>query len=150
MPLPASSGETASLGETAIETSEFDYDLPPARIAQRAVEPRDAARLLVDDGPGHPPRHRHVADLVEECRPGDLVVVNDTRVLPARLPLRRASGAGIEALVLGLLGAVGGLAAGILFAGGINALFKAIGADLPNTGTVVLARATRKVVVQGG
>ena len=50
------------------------------------------------------------------------------------------SSVGIEALVLGLLGAVGGLAAGILFAGGINALFKAIGADLPNTGTVVLAR----------
>jgi putative ABC transport system permease protein len=50
------------------------------------------------------------------------------------------SSVGIEALVLGLLGAIGGLAAGILFAGGINALFKAIGADLPNTGTVVLAR----------
>ena len=50
------------------------------------------------------------------------------------------SSVGIEALVLGLLGAVGGLAAGILFAAGINALFKAIGADLPNTGTVVLAR----------
>ena len=50
------------------------------------------------------------------------------------------SSVGIEALVLGLLGAVIGLAAGILFAAGINALFKAIGADLPNTGTVVLAR----------
>jgi putative ABC transport system permease protein len=50
------------------------------------------------------------------------------------------SSVGIEALVLGILGAVGGLVAGILFAAGINALFKAIGADLPNTGTVVLAR----------
>jgi putative ABC transport system permease protein len=50
------------------------------------------------------------------------------------------SSVGIEALVLGILGAVAGLVAGILFAAGINALFKAIGADLPNTGTVVLAR----------
>jgi putative ABC transport system permease protein len=50
------------------------------------------------------------------------------------------SSVGIEALVLGILGAVAGLLAGILFAAGINALFKAIGADLPNTGTVVLAR----------
>jgi S-adenosylmethionine:tRNA ribosyltransferase-isomerase len=64
------------------------------------AEPRDAARLLVDRGPGRSPAHRHVSDLVEECRRGDVVVVNDTRVLPARLALRRATGGRVEALVL--------------------------------------------------
>src|SRR5688572_8835666 len=48
------------------------------------MEPRDAARLLVDRGPGQPPAHHVVADLPDLLRPGDVVVVNDTRVLPAR------------------------------------------------------------------
>jgi S-adenosylmethionine:tRNA ribosyltransferase-isomerase len=80
---------------------EFDYGLPPERIAQRPVEPRDAARLLVDRGPGEPPDHRRVADLADLLGPGDLLVVNDTRVLPARLHLRKASGGAVEVLLLG-------------------------------------------------
>ena len=80
------------LGWSAVRTADFDYPLPPARIAQTPVEPRDAARLLVDRGPGRAPEHRHVRDLPDLLRPGDLVVVNDTRVLPARLHLQRAVG----------------------------------------------------------
>ena len=80
------------VGHSAIDTDEFAYDLPDDRIAQVPAEPRDAARLLVDGGPGRPVRHRHVRDLADECQPGDLVVVNDTRVRPARLALRRPGG----------------------------------------------------------
>lgn len=78
----------------------FDYDLPPEAIAQHPIEPRDAARLLVDAGPGAPPTHRHVRDLPELVGPGDLVVVNDTRVRPARLRLRKPTGGLVEVLLL--------------------------------------------------
>lgn len=78
-----------------LSTSDFDFDLPPDLIAQRPVEPRDAARLLhVGDGLAD----RHVADLPDLLRPGDLMVVNDTRVIPARLRGRRGA-AGVEALL---------------------------------------------------
>jgi len=79
--------------------SEFDYDLPEARIAQEPVEPRDAARLLVDQG-SVGVEHRHVRDLVEYLEPGDVLVVNDTKVIPARLALKRSSGAHVEVLLL--------------------------------------------------
>jgi S-adenosylmethionine:tRNA ribosyltransferase-isomerase len=78
----------------------FDYDLPPTAIAQHAAEPRDAARLLVDRGPHRPAQHRHVRDLPELLAPGDLVVVNDSRVLPARLRLHRTTGGAVEVLLL--------------------------------------------------
>jgi S-adenosylmethionine:tRNA ribosyltransferase-isomerase len=64
------------------------------------VEPRDAARLLIDEGPGNDPRHGHITDLPSLVGPGDVVVVNTTRVLPARLRLRRATGGGVEVLLL--------------------------------------------------
>lgn len=79
---------------------EFDYQLPEAAIAQVPVEPRSHARLLVALDPGAPLRHRRVADLPELLEPGDLVVVNDTRVLPARLHLRKPSGGCVEVLLL--------------------------------------------------
>lgn len=79
--------------------SEFDYALPDDRIAQTPIEPRDAARLLVDRGSA-PPEHRRVADLPELLRAGDLLVLNETRVIPARLRLRRASGGAAEVLLL--------------------------------------------------
>ena len=78
----------------------FDYDLPVGAIAQHPVEPRDAARLLVDRGPSTPPRHHHVRDLPELLAAGDLLVVNDSRVLPARLHLHRQSGGAVEVLLL--------------------------------------------------
>ncbi|MBU3702412.1 MAG: S-adenosylmethionine:tRNA ribosyltransferase-isomerase, partial [Acidimicrobiia bacterium] len=83
-----------------MDVADFDYELPPTAIAQHPIEPRDAARLLVDSGDGAPPQHRHVRDLPEILRPGDLLVVNTTRVLPARLRLRKRSGGAVEVLLL--------------------------------------------------
>lgn len=79
--------------------SDFDYDLPEDLIAQTPVEPRDSARLLVsvDDGPV---RHLRVSDLDQLLGPGDLLVVNDTRVLPARVHVQRRSGGSVEILLL--------------------------------------------------
>jgi S-adenosylmethionine:tRNA ribosyltransferase-isomerase len=75
---------------------DFDYALPDDRIAQEPAA-RGASRLLVLDAPaGSPARHRRVADLPELLRPGDLLVVNDTRVIPARLFGRRVAEAGGE------------------------------------------------------
>lgn len=78
---------------------EFDYALPDDLIAQVPVEPRDAARLLVDRGSGAP-LHQHVRDLDSMLGAGDLLVVNDTKVIPARLRLRRHSGGAAEVLLL--------------------------------------------------
>jgi S-adenosylmethionine:tRNA ribosyltransferase-isomerase len=82
-----------------VRLEDLDYDLPPERIAQQPIDPRDAARLLVDRGTAAP-AHRHVRDLPTLLRPGDLLVVNDTRVLPARLRLHRATGGAVEVLLL--------------------------------------------------
>ncbi|HEY0521387.1 MAG TPA: tRNA preQ1(34) S-adenosylmethionine ribosyltransferase-isomerase QueA [Ilumatobacteraceae bacterium] len=79
--------------------ADFDYDLPVERIAQVPVEPRDAARLLVDRG-SEQPAHRHVHDLPELLSDGDLLVVNDTKVIPARLRLHRETGGAAEVLLL--------------------------------------------------
>jgi S-adenosylmethionine:tRNA ribosyltransferase-isomerase len=83
-----------------MDTAEVDYDLPPDAIAQMPAEPRDAARLLIDQGVGEPPRHGHIPDLVGLVGPGDVVVVNTTRVLPARLRLHKATGGAVEVLLL--------------------------------------------------
>ena len=83
-----------------METARFDYDLPERAIAQEPVEPRDQARLLVDRGADQPPAHRRVSDLPRYLGPGDLVVVNRTRVLPARLRLRKPTGGAVEVLLL--------------------------------------------------
>ncbi len=80
--------------------SDVVYDLPEHAIAQRPVEPRDAARLLVDRGPNTGVEHRHVRDLPQLLQRGDLLVVNDTRVLPARLGLHRSTGGQVEVLLL--------------------------------------------------
>jgi S-adenosylmethionine:tRNA ribosyltransferase-isomerase len=85
--------------------SSYVFDLPETFIAQRPVEPRHAARLLaVAPAPElsspFPCRHLTVWDLQQELRPGDLVVVNNTRVLKARLQARRPTGGAVELLVL--------------------------------------------------
>ena len=82
-----------------VQLADFDYELPAQRIAQTPLEPRDSARLLVDRGTASP-LHRHVRDLGEFLRPGDLLVVNDSKVIPARLRLRRDSGGAAEVLLL--------------------------------------------------
>ncbi|MEA3057071.1 MAG: S-adenosylmethionine:tRNA ribosyltransferase-isomerase [Actinomycetota bacterium] len=78
------------------------YDLPEAAIAQTPAEPRDAARLLVDGIDGV--EHHAVRELPHLLREGDLVVVNETRVLPARLALRKSTGGAVEVLLLEDLG----------------------------------------------
>jgi len=83
-----------------VETAAFDYELPEERIAQEPLPERDAARLLVDRGPDLAVDHEHVCDLPRLVHPGDLVVVNTTRVLPARLHLRKATGGAVEVLLL--------------------------------------------------
>ena len=80
--------------------SDFEYDLPDERIAQHPAPDRDAARLLVHDLAADRTRHRRVADLPEYLSAGDLLVVNDTRVLPARLFGARKSGGRVELLLL--------------------------------------------------
>lgn len=82
----------------ALTIDDFDYELPTERIAQTPIAPRDAARLLVDRGESI--EHRRVAQLAELLDPGDLLVVNDTRVIPARLRLQRDTGGSAEALLL--------------------------------------------------
>jgi len=67
----------------------FDFELPPERIALRPVRPRDAARMLVVEGRDAPFADRHVRDLPRLLRAGDVLVFNDTRVIPARLEGRR-------------------------------------------------------------
>ncbi|HEY0389714.1 MAG TPA: tRNA preQ1(34) S-adenosylmethionine ribosyltransferase-isomerase QueA [Gaiellales bacterium] len=76
------------------------YELPRELIAQTAAEPRDSARLLVYDRRTGAIRHRIFRDLPDELEPSDLVVVNDTRVLPVRLRARRATGGAAEVLLL--------------------------------------------------
>ncbi|HVS72710.1 MAG TPA: tRNA preQ1(34) S-adenosylmethionine ribosyltransferase-isomerase QueA [Phycisphaerae bacterium] len=78
--------------------SELDYHLPPERIAAHPVEPRDQSRLMVLHRVADRLEHRRFADLPEYLLPTDLLVVNDTRVLPARLELRKATGAAIPGL----------------------------------------------------
>jgi S-adenosylmethionine:tRNA ribosyltransferase-isomerase len=82
-----------------MRSTELDYDLPPELIAQRPAERRDASRLLVFDRPTGAIRHRTFADLPDELD-GHLVVVNDTRVVPARLLLQRETGGEVEVLLL--------------------------------------------------
>jgi S-adenosylmethionine:tRNA ribosyltransferase-isomerase len=83
-----------------VETAAFDYELPAEAIAQHPLVERDAARLLVDQGPGQPPDDRRVRDLPDLLRPGDLLVVNTTRVRRARLTLRKPTGGTAEVLLL--------------------------------------------------
>lgn len=84
-----------------MKTHDFYYDLPKERIAQTPVEPRDHSRLLVMDRFTGEMEHRHFYDIVDYLRPGDLLVINDSRVLPARLyGYKEDTGAHMELLLL--------------------------------------------------
>lgn len=84
-----------------LRTADFDYHLPPQLIAQTPVEPRDAARLLVLPRNGGPPQHRRFAEIADYLPPGCVLVLNRSRVLPARLYGRREPGGGrVELLLL--------------------------------------------------
>ncbi len=87
-----------------MKATELDYELPSELIAQRPAARRDDSRLLVYDRSTGEVRHRRFRDLPGELPSGALVVVNDTRVVPARLTLRRESGGAVEVLLLERLG----------------------------------------------
>lgn len=84
--------------------SDFDYTLPESAIAQQPIEPRDSARLLVLHRHTGALEHRFFRDIVEYLQPGDTLVVNDTRVIPARVWARKETGARVELLLLGQKG----------------------------------------------
>lgn len=83
-----------------MEVTDFDYNLPEELIAQTPVEPRDSSRLLVMDKKTGELEHRHFYDLPEYLKPGDLLVFNDTRVIPARLHGVKTTGAHVEVFLL--------------------------------------------------
>jgi S-adenosylmethionine:tRNA ribosyltransferase-isomerase len=84
-----------------VKTSEFDYHLPPELIAQTPIEPRDAARLLQLDRSSGAIGHFHFSDLPDLLRPGDLLVANESRVIPARIFAHKAgTGGAVEILLL--------------------------------------------------
>ena len=88
-----------------MKKSDFDFDLPPELIAQAPLARRSASRLLVLDVDAHSKQDRQFTDLPEMLQPGDLLVFNDTRVLPARLYGRKASGGAVEILIERVTGA---------------------------------------------
>ena len=88
------------MGQPVVAVDAFQYTLPPDAVAQTPVEPRDSARLLDATAPDGAVVHRSVCDLPRLVRPGDVLVLNETRVLPARLALTKPSGGGVEVLLL--------------------------------------------------
>ena len=83
-----------------MRTDDFDYELPDELIAQSPAEPRDSCRLLVLHREDGSVEHRRFTDIVDYLEPGDLLVANRTRVMPARLVGRKRTGAMAEALLL--------------------------------------------------
>jgi S-adenosylmethionine:tRNA ribosyltransferase-isomerase len=87
-----------------LKKSDFHYDLPPELIAQAPLAERSASRLLVVPPAPAPLQDRHFRDLLDLLAPGDLLVFNDTRVIPARLFGQKATGGRVEILIERLLG----------------------------------------------
>ena len=83
-----------------MKLSDFMYDLPEERIAQTPVEPRDHSRLMVLHRSDNSIEHRHFYDIIDYLNPGDALVINETRVIPARLIGERPSGGACEILLL--------------------------------------------------
>jgi S-adenosylmethionine:tRNA ribosyltransferase-isomerase len=83
-----------------VKTADFDYYLPPELIAQTPIEPRDASRLMVLNRDTREITHRHFCDLPNFLRSGDLLVYNESRVIPARLFARKPTGGKVEILLL--------------------------------------------------
>ncbi|HVT34711.1 MAG TPA: tRNA preQ1(34) S-adenosylmethionine ribosyltransferase-isomerase QueA [Nevskiaceae bacterium] len=90
-------GSIPTFGTTSMQLSDFDYDLPPELIAQQPAAQRSASRLLHLDAAGA--HDRMIRDLPQRLRPGDLLVFNDTRVIPARVHGRKESGGKVQLLL---------------------------------------------------
>jgi S-adenosylmethionine:tRNA ribosyltransferase-isomerase len=88
--------------------SRLDYELPEGLIAQRPAEPRDASRLMVVDVARNSIAHHTFRDLPDFLQPGDALVLNETKVLPARVEARKPTGGAVELLFLRDLGPDGG------------------------------------------
>ncbi len=87
-----------------MKTHDFYYDLPEELIAQTPLEQRDTSRLMVLDRNSGEVNHKHFYDILDYLNPGDCLVMNDSRVLPARLLGRRPTGGAVEVLLLRDLG----------------------------------------------
>ena len=87
-----------------MKLSDFMYYLPEARIAQTPVEPRDHSRLMVLHRDTGAIEHRHFYDIIDYLNPGDCLVINETKVIPARLYGERPTGGACEVLLLKQLG----------------------------------------------
>jgi len=88
-----------------MKTSDFDYHLPLELVAQTPIEPRDQSRLMVLNRSDGSLRHHRFGDLVDYLHDGDVLVFNDTRVIPARLLARKVeTGGRLEILLLRRLG----------------------------------------------
>ena len=87
-----------------MKLSDFMYDLPEERIAQTPVEPRDHSRLMVLNRKEQTVEHKHFYDVIDYLNPGDALVINETRVIPARLFGERPSGGACEVLLLKQVG----------------------------------------------
>ena len=83
-----------------MKTSDFDYELPPEFIAQAPLEPRDSSRLLLLDRRSGEVKHARFSEIGKYLLPGDLLVLNRTRVIPARLFARKPTGGRVEVLLL--------------------------------------------------
>ena len=90
--------------ERGLKTHDFWYDLPEELIAQTPLQQRDTSRLLVLNRETGEVKHRHFYDIIEYLQPGDCLVMNDSRVLPARLLGHRPTGGAAELLLLRDLG----------------------------------------------
>ncbi len=105
---PVNLNLASTLGERYLDldrsTAGYDYKLPEELIAQNPVVPRDSSKLLVvnstSTGENNPPIHKIFRDLPEILRPGDLLIMNNTKVIPARLYGRKSTGALVEVLLL--------------------------------------------------
>ena len=86
------------------KTSDFWFDLPEELIAQTPLEQRDSSRMLVLDRQTGAVSHKHFYDILDYLQPGDCLVMNDSRVLPARLLGHRPTGGAVEVLLLRDLG----------------------------------------------
>lgn len=91
--------------ESILSTKDFDFDLPEELIAQTPIEPRDASRLLILDKESGEIQHRHFYDIIDYLNPNDCLILNDSRVLPARIyGIKEGTGARVEFLLLAAKG----------------------------------------------
>lgn len=91
--------------ESTLSTKDFDFDLPEELIAQTPIEPRDASRLLILDKKSGEIQHRRFYDIIDYLNPNDCLILNDSRVLPARIyGIKEGTGARVEFLLLAAKG----------------------------------------------